>query len=150
MLSEAAAKVLGKVKAVTAVTAFEPCDLMAGSTGLEPATSGLTEQGDINEVASLQCTISIETRTCVSLRWLGRSLHLLPRAVRSSRSCHVYHWSSRARSNSRNEEGLIDLLTQPLISRSSREAIVSRAVVPEGRALRGIGQRELEEPGFAA
>jgi hypothetical protein len=95
-------------------------------------------------VASLQRTISIETRTCVSPRWLGRSLHLLPRAVRSSRSCHVYHWSSRARSNSRNEEGLINLLTQPLISRWSREAKVPRAVVQEDRALRGIGHRELE------
>jgi hypothetical protein len=52
--------------------------------------SGLTERGDVNGVASLQRTISIEPRTCVSLRWLGRSLFLLPRAVRSSRSCHVY------------------------------------------------------------
>src|SRR6516225_1160402 len=63
---------------------------MAGSTGLEPATSGLTERGEISEVARSQSTISMYLRNCVSLRWLGGSLDLLPRAARSSRFCHVF------------------------------------------------------------
>jgi hypothetical protein len=71
--------------------------LMPGSTGLEPATSGLTERGDISEVASLQSRISIGSRTCVSLRWLGSSLDLLLRAVRSSRFCHVFSGLRRSR-----------------------------------------------------
>jgi len=69
---------------------------MAGSTGLEPATSGLTERRGLNPVEHLSHSISIGSRTCVGLRWLGRSLHLLPRAVRSSRSCHVHRSASRA------------------------------------------------------
>jgi hypothetical protein len=104
----------------------------------------------MSEVASLQRTISIDSRTCVSLRWLGRSLHLLLRAVRSSRSCHVISGLLGLLVIPGKGDGLIDLLTQPLTSRSSREAVVPRAVVPEERALRDNGQRELEESGFAA
>src|SRR5262249_12602803 len=69
-------------------------DLMAGSTGLEPATSRVAERRGLNPVEQFPRSISNDSRTCVSLRWLGGSLDLLPRAVRSSRFCHV-SWPPR-------------------------------------------------------
>src|SRR5262249_53214970 len=47
--------------------------------------------------ARLRSTISVHSRSCVSLRWLGRSLDLLLRAVRSCRFCHVFGGLHRSR-----------------------------------------------------
>ena len=40
--------------------------------------SELAEEALHDAFAAAERTLSIETRTCMSLSWLGRSLHLLP------------------------------------------------------------------------
>jgi hypothetical protein len=114
---------------------------MAGSTGLEPATSGLTERRGLNLVEQFSRGISIGSRTCVSLRWLGGASICCPE--RFARHVPVTFISGLLATGATPGKGgwLIDLLTQPLTSRWSREAVVPRAVVPEDRALRGIAQR---------